>query len=284
MDSSLDHKGHYYAVPFDSSLGVQIKTYITRCNNSENAVRDFIYSLQQKYAFPLPVTDHTSYMLSDDCEAGGLLAILVSRSDFESASLDERCRALWSAIPSPDDDTMLCLLPRIEAHTHYIKYGKAVRMFEHKAVDWLFALPTQRDKSNGMKLHVVTYDEVRNRISREDKEALVRKPGTTPSAALRLAVGKQYVPVSDPSDAISFSQNAMNDYLSDAIALYREWMNLPNVPANTLARILGLRPVSSDAAKDTENCFCEWQTDADHQRFIIHTGLKSDLLTEVINH
>ena len=87
-------KGRYYAVDFDSSLGVQIRNHLTRCTNCEQSIRDFLRSVEQKYSFPLPVTDDTVYCMSDDCEAGGLLAILVPKSAYDAAHHDARSEAL----------------------------------------------------------------------------------------------------------------------------------------------------------------------------------------------
>ena len=272
------HKGHYYAVDFDSFLGVQIRNYIQRCNLCDSSIRDFIRSVPQKYSFPLPVTDDTVYCLSDDCDAGGLLAIMVNKDAFGAAARDQRFDVIWSVVPSSDDADMLCIFPRMETHTHYIRYGQAVSLHERKAPDWSFMPPKPKDIAKHLKLHVVTYEEVRNRISKQDKDALVKKPGKSPSPSMRLAIGRQYV----LRDEESGTDYAESEYFADAVSLFDQWMALPSVPSHTLARLLELKATDDAQIKDPDVCFCAWHTDADNHRYIIHTGLHSALLTDEI--
>lgn len=273
--TNLHRKGHVYEVKIDSTLGIQITNYASRCTRCNEAVRDFIQSIEHKYSFPVHITDKTEYCLSDDCDAGGLIAIVVNKSDFSQLSL--RASVIWDSLPATGDENALYVFPRIEANTHFIKYGQAVRLLDHQAPDWEFMPPTMRDKANGKKLHVLTYDEVRNRIGSSDREALVSKPGQTPSASVRLAIGTQYKLNVDSLPDCPERSGIMTQNFIDAVSLYKEWMSIPNVPANALARTLCLKSPSADGKEDAERCFCEWRTDADNKRYLIYTGLVSSL-------
>lgn len=275
MSNTIDTKrGNMYAVDFDSALGVQIKTYIKRCNECETAIRDFIRTLNCKYSFPVTITDNTPYCLSDDCDAGGLLAIVADKAAYDACT-DARSHVLWDAMPSDDDSDKVYLFPRVESTSHYVKYGLAVRMYEHQDPNWSFMEPNAREKAKGQKLHSVTYDEVRNRISIDDRNKLVRRPGDTPSPSVRLAMGVQFK-LND--ETIGAYRDSIEQYYAEAVALFKEWRMLPSVPANTLARILRLASSRHDGKNaDTKDFFCEWRTDNANHRYLIHTGLKTDL-------
>lgn len=279
MDQTPRSQGHIYEVASDSTLGVQISNYVKRCTMCNAAIRDFLRSVEKKYSFPLHITDDTIYTLSDDCDAGGLLAIVVKKQDWLMArTSDPHFYVLWDTMPSPDNDDEFYVFPRIETTTHYVKYGLAVRLCEHGAPDWDFSPPTLREQASGLKLHRVTYDEVRQHISTADRNNLVSKPGQTPSPVVRLAVGRQYKLNTDTlPDCPERSGDVMTQNFSDAVALYKEWMALPTVPANTLARTLRLKSPSADGRADAELCFCEWRSDVCNHRYLIHTGLVSSM-------
>lgn len=270
--------GHVYEVAADSGLGVQISSYVRRCVKCNEAIRDFLLSIEQKYSFPVPVTDSTAYCLSDDCDAGGLMAIVVGKKDFLMADANQHGYVIWDTMPSPDNEDELYMFPRIESTTHYIKYGKAVRLFNLQDPDWEFQPPTKQEKDKGLKLHAVIYDEVRTRISKTDRDALTSKPGTTPAASVRLALGRQFTLHTESlPDCPERAGDVLTRNFRDAVALYKEWMSLPCVPANSLARILRLKSNSSNGRTEADQCFCEWRYDKQHNRYLIHTGLFSSI-------
>lgn len=272
-------KGNVYEVDTDSLLGVQIDNYVKRCVKCSDAIRDFLRSIEQKYNFPIHITDNTIYALSDDCDAGGLMAIVVSKEEWnESSACNHVSHVLWDVLPSPENEDELYVFPRIEATTHYVKYGLAVRLFDHEAPDWEFMPPSASERSKDLKIHRVTFDAVRHLISSEDRQALVSKPGQTPSPSVRLAIGKQYrLNTETLTDCPERSGDVSTQRFQLAVELYKEWMALPTVPANTLARTLRLKSSSANGKDDASICFCEWRADVSHNRFLIHTGLVSSL-------
>lgn len=271
-------KRHTYVVDFDSDLGMLISNYVDRCRQCNQAVRDFIMSLPQKYAFPISVDEHTGFCVSDDCDAGGLLSISIPKSSFDVMSADLRTAVLWDCIDD-DGSENVHVFPRMECQSHFVKYGTAVSLSETNPYEWEFMKPTVREKSKGLQIHAVRYEDVRRKISRQDIEGLGLKPGVSPSASMRLAFGKKYV-LNDElvCGRPDYGTDAKEEYFAEARSLYDEWMSIPSVPANTIARILHL---TSHDSSYTDGCFCEWHKDAENHRFVIETNLVSSLVSGI---
>lgn len=274
IQSNPIRQGRVYEIAFNTVLGLKIKNYIQRSNLCNSAIRDFLHSVEQKYAFPVHITDDTSYCISDDCEAGGIIAIIISKSVFHAADIKPRFHVLWDTMQAEDEDS-LYVFPRIESLRRYVKYGTAVRLFEKQDPRWDFLLPSPQERSNGLKLHMVYYKDVRHHISKEDLSSIVSKPGKSPSPFMRLAVGREFVLNQETLDLTPDMQSEVTQSFGDAVALYKEWVGLPVVASNTLARILGLKAVGKDAGDFKNQCFCEWRTDTVNRRHLVYTGLTS---------
>lgn len=264
-----------YTVDFNSTLGISIKNYIDRCSNAQNAINIFLEKELSDFDFPVHVTDETEYILSDDCDAGGLIGIIVPADVIHEMS--DRAIVMWDAMPCYDDDKSVILFPRIEAQTHYMHYSEAVKIFNSKSKQWEFMPPSQKDKANKRPIRSVTYDEVRHLVNKADADELKKKCKTLlPSTPLAIA---KYFSLPADSDHEVMKQrivslkdrNILSKYMSDAISLYKCMTELPSVSSNSLARMLQL------SGMDVKHPYCEYRTDSEKSQFVIITNLTSSL-------
>lgn len=260
---------HRYAVAFDSVLGLQVKNYIARCLNAETAARDFAECRAQLYGLKC-IDKETELIMSDDCEAGGLLGFSIPKATFDDLATDMRVAVLWDSMTDESRPSNLIVFPRCERQTHYIRYGRAVELQRSGTSEWEFKM--ERNHANGeQRVKRYTYDQVRKLIKPADMRALVSKDGETPGLSTRLAFGSQYVISTDTLP--KHMHVAISTYRQEAIDLFKEMSGLPNVPALSLVKTLQLGTVTDKDFRD--RCFCRWETDEPNKRYIFTTGLRS---------
>ena len=260
-----------YTVDAESTTGVAISTYIRRCLAAKQALYDFLPTIAE-YDFPIPVTPDTTYLTSDDCDAGGLLAIIVHQTDIDQMS--QRANVLWDTMPCPSDDDpdAIAIFPRIEAKSHYIRYSRAVRLHYDNAPDFEFLPPSAEDKKKDRVLRTVTLDSVRRTISKEDLAALAHK-GKTPDPTSKkiLLAPARHFELPD-IDLTSFPEEDRKQLFADAVRLHKAFFGLPTVSANSLVRTLQLD------GKDIKHPYCEYNFDETTHQYIIKTNLSSSLV------
>lgn len=271
--------GNYYAVDFDSTLGRSISDYIDRCRIANEAADTFVRDLHNKYRFP-SIADADTLHFSDDCDAGGLLYISISNDRLDSIT-DTPDYVLWASMEDPDTHNRTIWFPRIEMSTGYMRLGEAVGISRSGRVDWEFV---KDETSKRYDIKSFLYGDVFRRISPSNRKLLFDERGREPSHSTRLALGRHYYLTADDGES---TFDASDDHFREALALFKAWNALPRVPANTLSRILRLQlpqhvgRTHADkhrlAEEITAISFCQWQTDAEHHRYIIHTGLVSEL-------
>lgn len=274
-DSTLLSECKSYAVDFDSTLGVAIKTYIARCIIANDAVTAFLDKVQQDFNFPVQITEDTQYLTSDDADAGGLIGIVVSQEVVDA--LDTKQQAMWDWFPLDSeeiDKKAFVLFPRIDVITRYIKYVDAIRLFNDNAPDWEFMPPSPTDKAKKRPVRSVILADVKRIIHKADLDALATKgkpaaPNTRLASARHFFMNMDSLKAIYPDDEKAIQQ--FQKFFPDALRLYKVMSQLPSVPANSLARTLQL------SGKEIKHPYCEWKADNETRRYIITTNLSSPL-------
>lgn len=272
--------GNYYSIDFDSTLGRSVSEYVDKCNAANAAADTFVRSMHKQYRFP-EIADEDILHFSDDCDAGGLLYISISNERLASLQ-DTPDYVMWASVDDPADDTRTIWFPRIEMSAGYMRLGEAVKIARSGRTDWEFL---KDDKSKQYDIKSFLYGDVYRRISPSNRKLLLDERGHEPSHSTRLALGRHFYLATDDGNS---TFEASEEYFQKALSLFKAWNDLPRVPANTLSRILRLqlpqnvgRTAHGDGKQLTDELmalsFCRWQSDAEHSRYIIHTGLVSEL-------
>lgn len=264
-----------YSIPYDSELGQRLTKYFADCDAANQAADTFARQLHERYHFP-ELTDRDVLHFAPDCEGGGLIGIqLANPSDLTCVI---HSSVLWQRAdcPAPDgvdeSNRVTLFFPRVERHSSYLRYGKAADIIRSQDPAWEFLPPTEREQTRGALCHCEEYDRVRNRINPENRRALIDKRGNTPNPKTRVALSRHYEygieDIHEDQREVFLKWPAIHDLFPLAKQLYKEWMELPTVPAGTLLAIL--RPTTTELIKHPQ---LSWRKDDDQQAYIIDTNL-----------
>lgn len=259
------NNGHYYSVSFGCELGKKLKDYFERCTNADRAASEFAKATIERFRLNIPERD-IDVCYSDDCEAGGLLAISVPR--FDPDTLPHELSAM------KDNDDCIFLLPSIEASSHYIPYKTAERLAKNNRKDWSF-----RTDAKGV-LTKFLYKDVKHKMPLSDRRLLFKNE---PTGNARLALGTHYAFHTDIDIPINnrINQSHTEACFDDALQFYLDWKALPTVTAYTLVKILHLEykgDITNRRVALSEiqsRSYCHWRVDSKRGRYLFHTGLTS---------
>lgn len=255
-----------YKIDFKSALGRRMTDYFDRCAEAEQAARDFIRGVHRLGM--LRCDDDTEYIVPDDADAGGVMAICIPEATAD-AHWGEVDHIAWDHVRekgADGEEGYVAFFPRVTIEMHYMRHDKALRLEQRMSPEWDF----MRDEKGAVKHYL--FDDIRKQCPSQDIREMTPKTRVAPAPQMHCALGTKYVMDSKPDDALRIPLPTSKPF-ADAVALYKAVKALPVVPANTLALLLGLRTRTEKVQR--EDVSVEYRIDAKRRCYLVRTGLVS---------